>query len=136
MATHHCRAPPLSHLNCSADPVLGRPPNWSSVARHATKTVRNGTDEMAITLWDHLRGRAVAAIERGGDRDTSARELLAASGGDRRAVLATHIRLATETADAPDDLQIRRVLGLLQRAIVLGDTENLWHPVYCKSAGR
>jgi hypothetical protein len=94
---------------------------------------------MAITLWDHLRERAIAlvdcraAIELGTDPDSSARELLAASGGDRRAVLAAHMRVAAETADIPDDLQVRRVLGLLQRAIVLGDTEDLWHPVYSAS---
>jgi len=45
-------------------------------------------------------------------------------------MFAAHMRFAAETAEASDQLRARRVLNLVQRAIVLGDTENLWHPVY------
>jgi hypothetical protein len=129
VADHHCRPPALC-------PALSPPRQLVTAGRHATKAARNGTSCMATTLWDQLRQRALSAVELGADPDTAARDLLAASGGDRRAVLAAHMRAATETADAtdvvdaPDELRARRVLDLLRRAIVMGDTEGLWHPVY------
>jgi hypothetical protein len=127
MAANPYRSPRLCPPSVTA-PAICR------FARHVTKTARNGTHNMAMTVLDHVRERAFVAVESGGDRDTCARQLLAASGGDRHAVLTTYLQLAEESSDTPDELQNRRVLKLVERAIVLGDTENLWHPVFSTSA--
>ena len=85
---------------------------------------------MATTAWDRLRERAVLAVRDGSDPEIAARQLLAASGGDRRTVLATRLRLATAVACAPDALEARRAMALVDRAIAVADTDGLWHPVF------
>ena len=85
---------------------------------------------MAMTVWDRLEERAVAAVREGTELDTAARQLLATGGGDRRMVLATRLRLAASAAGAPAPIEARRAIALLDRAIALADTEGLWHPVF------
>ena len=62
---------------------------------------------MAMTVWDRLEERAVAAVREGTELDTAARQLLATGGGDRRMVLATRLRLAARVARTPDALVLR-----------------------------
>ena len=85
---------------------------------------------MAMTVWDRLQEQAVRAIREGTDADIAARQLLAAGGGDQRMVLATRLRLAAIAAHAPDALESRRALALVDQAIALADDEALWHPVF------
>ncbi len=86
---------------------------------------------MSATVWDHLQARANNAVRDGrADPDLSARQLLSMCGGDRRMVLATRVRLAAIAARTPDELNPRRALALVDRAIELADTEGLWHPVF------
>jgi hypothetical protein len=85
---------------------------------------------MAMTVWDRLEERAVAAVREGTELDTAARQLLATGGGDRRMVLATRLRLAARVARTPDALEARRALALVDRAIALADSDALWHPVF------
>ena len=85
---------------------------------------------MAATAWDRLQAQAVRAVRDGIEADIAARQLLAAGGGDQRMVLATRLRLAATAAAAPDVLEPRRALALVDRAIALADNEGLWHPVF------
>ena len=89
---------------------------------------------MAATVWDRLRAGAIDTVRgEGGDDELGARRLLAMCGGDRRMVLATRVRLAALAARTPDELNPRRALALVDRAIALADGEGLWHPVFTGS---
>ena len=85
---------------------------------------------MAATVWDRLEEQAINAVRGRADVDIAARRLLATAGGDRRMVQATRLRLAASAAGAPDALESRRALALLDRAIALAGAEGLWHPVF------
>ena len=85
---------------------------------------------MATTVWDRLQARAIDTVRAGTATDIAARQLLAAAGGDRRMVLATRLRLAAIVARAPEVLESRRALALLDRAVAVADAEVLWHPVF------
>ena len=86
---------------------------------------------MAATVWDRLQNRATDAVRgRDVDPDLAARQLLAMCGGDRRMVLATRLRLAAMAEATPNELNPRRALALVDRAIELAGTAGLWHPVF------
>ncbi|MBV9410780.1 MAG: hypothetical protein JO148_04240 [Acidimicrobiia bacterium] len=87
---------------------------------------------MATTVWSRLQAGALDAVrgEAPVDDEMGARRLLAMCGGDRRMVLATRLRLAALAARTPDELNPRRALALVDRAIALADGEGLWHPVF------
>ena len=55
-------------------------------------------------------------------------------GGNQRMVLATRIRLAAIAARTPDELNPRRALAVVDRAIELAESEVLWHPVFAEHA--
>ena len=85
---------------------------------------------MATTVWHRVQGQALDAVRSGAERDVAARRLLATAGGDRRMVLAARLRLAAIAAGAPDAVEPRQALALVDRAIALADTDDLWHPVF------
>lgn len=85
---------------------------------------------VATKLWDQLQEHAFDAVRRGTDPDIAARQLLAGTGGDRRTVLATRLRLAAAAGHTPTALDSRRALALLDRAIAVADADGLWHPVF------
>jgi hypothetical protein len=93
---------------------------------------------MATTVWGRLQAGAVDTVRGEGhegaeshvDDDMGARRLLAMCGGDRRMVLATRLQLAALAARSPDELNPRRALALVDRAVALADEERLWHPVF------
>ncbi len=96
---------------------------------------------MATTVWGRLQAGAVDTL-RGEDHDDTeaqvdddmgARRLLAMCGGDRSMVLATRLRLAAIAARMPDELNPRRALALVDRAVELAEHEGLWHPVFTGS---
>jgi hypothetical protein len=96
---------------------------------------------MATTVWGRLQAGVLDAVsgeshedaDTHSDDDMGAHRLLAMCGGDQRMVFATRLRLAALAARTPDELNPRRALALVDRAIALADDEGLWHPVFTGS---